>query len=299
MSRLRFRESFFIIFAAIESIKLTFPMKRFLFFILVLCGTSVLISAQTYQELSERALDRVEADEPDQAEELFRQALKLEPTNPRNALIFSNIGMIQHRKREYDDAIESFTYALNIAPKAVPILLNRAAVYMELGKTDHAYTDYCQVLDGDKVNAEALLMRAYIYTIRRDYKAARMDYDCLLGIDPANYNARLGLATLNQKEKKFNAAVGLISKLIAEHPGDAVLYVARAGLEVDMEHIDLALIDLEEAIRLDADAPDAFILRGEIYLSQKKKALAKQDFEKAIRLGVPQSDLRVQIQQCR
>lgn len=60
---------------------------------------------------------------------------------------------------------------------AVPILLDRAAIYMEMGKTDRAYTDYCQVLDEDKQNKEALLMRAYIYVLRRDYPAARMDYN--------------------------------------------------------------------------------------------------------------------------
>jgi len=274
-------------------------MKRFLLFILVICGISVLTSAQTYQELSERALALIDADEPEQAEAVFRQALKLEPSNPRNALIFSNIGTIQRSMGRYDDAVESFTFALNIAPVAIPILLNRATTYMELGKTDHAYVDYCQVLDGDKANAEALLMRAYIYVIRRDYKAARIDYDRLLEKDPGNYNARLGLVTLNQKEKKFSDAVDVISKLIVEYPNDPVLYVARAGVEVDMEHTDLALIDLEEAIRLDPKAADAFILRGEVYLSQKKKAMARQDFEKAIQLGVPQSDLRTQIQQCR
>lgn len=274
-------------------------MKRFLLLVLVVCGISVLTFAQTYQELSERALALVEEDELEEAEDMFRRALKLEPGNPRNALIFSNIGTIQRSTGKYDDAVESFTLALNIAPKAIPILLNRATTYMELGKTDHAYVDYCQVLDGDKTNAEALLMRAYIYIIRRDYKAARIDYDRLLEKDPTNYNARLGLVTLNQKEKKFSEAVDVISKLITEYPNDAVLFIARAGVEVDMEHTDLALIDLEEAIRLDPKAADAFILRGEVYLSQKKKLLARQDFEKAIQLGVPQSDLRAQIQQCR
>lgn len=274
-------------------------MKRFLLLVLVVCGISVLTFAQTYQELSERALALVEEDELEEAEDMFRRALKLEPGNPRNALIFSNIGTIQRSTGKYDDAVESFTLALNIAPKAIPILLNRATTYMELGKTDHAYVDYCQVLDGDKTNAEALLMRAYIYIIRRDYKAARIDYDRLLEKDPTNYNARLGLVTLNQKEKKFSEAVDVISKLITEYPNDAVLFIVRAGVEVDMEHTDLALIDLEEAIRLDPKAADAFILRGEVYLSQKKKLLARQDFEKAIQLGVPQSDLRAQIQQCR
>lgn len=276
-----------------------YPMKRFILLATLVCLTSLFASAQTYQELSEKALQLIDSNQLQEAEDTFRQALRLEPGNPHNALLFSNIGTIQRRQRKYDDALESYTYALNIAPKAIPILLNRATTYMELGKTDRAYVDYCQVLDGDKTNEEALSMRAYIYILRRDYKAARIDYTNLLEKVPTNYSARLGLATLNQKEKKFADALEIINKMIAEYSQDAVLYIARADVEFEMGHTDLALIDLEEAIRLNPESSDAFLLRGEIYLSQKKKSLAKQDFEKAIQLGVPQSDLYAQLKQCR
>ena len=144
--------------------------------------------AQTYQQLSEKAIECIEKDSLPQAEELLLQALKLEPKNAKNALLFSNLGLVQRRLGEFDKALESYSFALNFAPLAVPILLDRAAIYMEMGKTDRAYTDYCQVLDEDKQNKEALLMRAYIYVLRRDYPAARIDYNRLLELDPQSYS---------------------------------------------------------------------------------------------------------------
>lgn len=71
-------------------------------------------------------------------------------------------------------------------------------------------------------------MRAYIYMLRRVYKGARLDYQRLLEIDPKNYNGRLGLATLEQKENKFREALDILNQLLVEFPEDAVLYVARA-----------------------------------------------------------------------
>ena len=59
------------------------------------------------------------------------------------------------------------------------------------------------------------------------------------------------------------------------------------------------MIDLEEALKLNSSQTEAYLMRGQIYLSQKKKSLAKQDFEKAISLGVPQAELRGVLQQCR
>ena len=162
------------------------------------------------------------------------QALKLEPKNAKNALLFSNLGLVQRRLGEFDKALESYSFALNFAPLAVPILLDRAAIYMEMGKTDRAYTDYCQVLDEDKQNKEALLMRAYIYVLRRDYPAARIDYNRLLELDPQSYSGRLGLATLEQKEGKFREALEILNKMLAATPEDATLYIARADVEREM-----------------------------------------------------------------
>ena len=229
----------------------------------------------------------------------------LEPANPHNALLFSNLGTIQRRQRQYEQALESYNFALNIAPRAVPILLNRAAVYMELGRNNLAQADYSLVLDLEKNNEEALLMRAYIYMQQREYKMAKADYERLL--NPASYNGRLGLATLEQKEGKYEEALSVLNNMIAT-TGEtsqlsssqyAMLYVARAGVEKDLNHIDMALVDLEEAIRLDSSQPEIYLMRGEIYLAQKKKDLAKRDFEKAVSLGVPQADLRDLLQQTR
>ena len=272
-------------------------MKHLLFFLFLYLPLSV-VSAQSYKELSEQAIESIEIDSLERAEKLLLQALKLEPKNPHNALLFSNLGLVQRGLRRYDDAIESYTFALNIAPLAVPILLNRGAIYLEMGMSDRAYIDYCQVLDTDEVNAEALLMRGYIYTLRRDYKAARIDYNRLLELDEQSYSGRFGLATINQKEGKFREALDILNTLLVENPADATLYVARAGVEEEMGHAELAMIDIEEAIRLQSTLVEAYLMRGEIYLKQKKLSLARQDFEKAISLGVPQTDLHEQLKQC-
>lgn len=263
--------------------------------------------SQTYQELSERAVAATEQDSLELSKQYIGQAMRTEPANPHNALLYSNLGTIQRRQHQYEQALESYTMALNIAPRAVPILMNRAALYLELGKGELARIDYSLVLDLEKDNQEALLMRAYIYMNRRDYKFARADYEHLLKLAPQSYNGRLGLATLERKEGKYDAALVLLNAMLAgqeEATGlsasqRAVLYVARAGVEQEMKHTDLALLDLEEAVRLDASQPEAYLMRGQIYLSQKKKNLARRDFEKAVSLGIPQADVRELLQRCR
>lgn len=275
-------------------------MKKLIFLIVCLLASNMPVFSQTYQELCDRVITYTEQDSLSQAEDYIRQALKLEPANPHNALLFSNLGTIQRRQHQYEQALESYNFALNIAPRTVPILLNRAAVYLELGKNNLAQADYSLALDLEKDNEEALLMRAYIYMQQRDYKMAKADYERLLRINPASYNGRLGLATLEQKEAKYEEALVILNDMLAakgEHSQlsdsqRAMLYVARAGVEKDMQHVDMALLDLAEAIHLDESQIEAYLIRGEIYLAQKKKDLAKRDFEKAISLGIPQAAVR-------
>lgn len=94
--------------------------------LILLFSFPVALCAQTYQQLSEKAIEYIEMDSLHKAEELLLQALKLEPKNAKNAMLFSNLGLVQRRMGEYDKALESYSFALNFAPLAVPILLDRA-----------------------------------------------------------------------------------------------------------------------------------------------------------------------------
>lgn len=174
--------------------------KKIVILLLSLFGMQ--LYAQTYEEYTEQALRYVEKDSLQQAIVAFEKALESDPTNQRNSLLFSNMGTVQRKLGKTTDAIKSYTYALNIAPKAIPILLNRATVYFETNQFDHAFIDYSTVLDKDPNNAEALLMRAYIYMTKEEFAAAKDDYERLLELDPNNLSAVLGYATLHQKEKK-------------------------------------------------------------------------------------------------
>ncbi len=282
-------------------------MKKVLLFIF-LAGTFWLPAlSQTYDEWCERAVTATEQGNFDLAEDCIRQALKLEPANPRNALLFSNLGTIQRSQRRYEQALESYRLALNMAPMSVPILMNHATLSLEMGHNDKARVDYSQVIELEPHNTEALLMRAYIYMQQRDYKFARLDYDTLLAVEPQNYSGRLGLATLCQREGRYEEALAILDGMLSDK-GGAIPYtmselasvrVARAGVELDMLKPDQALLDLDEAIRLDPRQSEAYLMRGRVHLMLEKKAQARRDLEKAVALGIPQGEVRELMNRCK
>ena len=247
--------------------------------------------AQTYDELIDKAMDAVEQDSLLQAENYFKEALRLEPANMRNSLLFSNLGTVQRRMGKRKEALESYSLALNKTPFSVTMLLNRASLLMEMNDLDRAYTDYCGVLDLDQKNPEALMFRAYIYMKRRQYQDARLDYRSYLEINPGDKTARLGMALVNQKDKRYHESLEDFNRLIVDYPEDVSLLKARAELEIEMNSFDLALLDLEYASKLAKDDPEIYVMCGDIYLLQNKKREAYNAFEKAIELGIPRPEL--------
>ena len=245
------------------------------------------LSAQTYDELITRAMDAVEKDSLYQAEVFFKKALKLEPANMRNALLFSNLGTIQRRMGQNKEALESYSLALNLTPYSVTMLLNRASLYLDMDYLDKAYLDYCTVIDLDAKNQEALQFRAYIYMRRRQYQEAKNDYQSLLEVIPDDKTARIGMAMVNQKMLRYRDSLEEFNRLIVDYPKDASLLKARAELEVDMSSLEMALLDLESAAKLTPGDADIYVMCGEIYLAQGRKREAYRAFEKAIELGVP------------
>ena len=259
----------------------------------------VSMQAQTYHELVDRAMSCTLNDSLQQAEELFEKALQLEPSNARNALLFSNLGTVQKRLGKTDKAIESYTLALNITPYATSILLNRGALYLDRGLLDKAYLDYCNVIDLMPENLEARLFRAYIYMQQRKYDEARIDYNVIVGKDAKHKSARLGLVMLDQYQGKMMAAHDGLNLLVNDYPEDASLLKMRANLEVEENFLDAALADLEAAAKLNPKDAELCCQLGEVYLMLKKKDEAKHSFEKAISLGIPRSALQHRIKACK
>lgn len=282
-------------------------MKQLYTFILLALLTAASATAQSYTDLYERSVTALEQDSLQLAETLITQALKAEPANEHNALLFANLGWLQRRQHRYEEALDSYTYALNFAPLSVSILMDRATLLLEMGRDERARVDYSLVLDLDRHNQEALLMRAYIYQRERNYKAAHADYDSLLSVAPRHYQGRLGLATLYQKEQKYEPAMMLLNTLVEEErqadtPDSqrlAVLHLAKAYVEWEQGWAEPALMDLEASMQAHAQLSEAYLLQGQILLSQGKKRPAKNCFLRARELGVSDAELREWMQQCK
>ena len=80
-------------------------MKRLICYILFICCCAFNTWAQTYDDFVEKSLNAIEADSLLAAENYIRQAIEAEPDNPINAMLLSNLGTIQRRRQQYEQAL--------------------------------------------------------------------------------------------------------------------------------------------------------------------------------------------------
>ena len=172
-----------------------------LFLSLFLCIFPQLVLAQTYDELIDLSFKYIDGNDLPAAETSLVKAMELEPANPRNVLLLSNLGTIQRRLGKKDEAIISYTAALSRAPRNVTCLANRASLYAEMGQPENAITDYTSLLWIDGNNEDALYERGLLYLQIKNFSAAQTDFEKIVEINPNTLSGRMGIASLCKLRK--------------------------------------------------------------------------------------------------
>ncbi len=190
------------------------------------------------------------------------------------------------------DSLSAAVNLLAFHPDSIDLRLKKAAWNLELEQWQYAREEYDLILAHEPRNLAALYFRAYANTRLHRYNFARLDYESLLAIVPGNFEGRLGLALLNQADRHFSEALDGINMLVAAHPDSAVVWAARAGIEVEQEMLELAEYDFTEALKRDPDNRDYLLQRADLRKKLGMWDKAKEDLDRLVSLGVPKAALK-------
>lgn len=260
---------------------------------------TVTLSAQSYNDWVERSFGFMEANDLDNAEESLKSALRLEPANPQNCLLLSNLGTIQRQQGKPEDALLSYSSALMLMPKSILLLGNRAALYSELEKWDEAEADYTTILYLEQDHEESLYRRGVIRLQRGDTLAARTDFERILKSSATSWRGRMGVASMLKASGDYVMAAEMYSQIIKANDKNAELFLRRAEVYYLDNKLSKAANDINRSIELDTEDPLAYVVRGRIRFAQYDKISALKDYETAAEMGFKDPILRELIQKCR
>lgn len=200
---------------------------------------------------------------------------------------------VQAQSREaLRDSLRKATDQLDYHPDSIDLRLRKARWNMELEEWATAKSEYDKVLVTNPANIAALYYRAYCNDRLGRYNFARLDYQHLLTLVPGNFEARLGLALLNEKDHHYTEALDGINQLVAAHPDSAIVWAARAGIESERGMRELAAYDYGEALKRDPDNTDYLLARADLNIGLGNYADARRDLDRLVKLGTPKAALR-------
>jgi tetratricopeptide (TPR) repeat protein len=197
------------------------------------------------------------------------------------------------------DSLATLNSEIKKNPGSTDLRLKKAAVNIELNQWEYAVEEYGNVLRLEPKSLAALYFRAYAYMHLRQYAQAKADYETFLSVAPVHMEARLGLATVNEKMGRLTDATDELNRLVEMFPDSAMVWAARASFETTRQQYDMALYDWGEAISREPLNVDYVASQTDVLLALGRRDEARKQLEAAIDRGIPRGVLREWIARCK
>ena len=246
-------------------------------------------SISTYEEWITASFDALDENNNAQAEQCLKNAMKLEPANPQNGLLFVNLGTIQRNQQKYQDAEISYTCAISLLEENTVAFSTRASLYAEMEEYQKAIDDYSVIIGRNPENEDALYERALCRLMNNDTVGARFDLETIDKFNPKSAKSRLGMAMVYKAMGENAMAVELYDALIKVNPNSWSLLRDRAEVYFFSKRLGAALIDIDKSISMNGKDPLSYFLRAKIRWAKGDREYARRDLNRAVELGLPQS----------
>lgn len=260
---------------------------KFLFFFLlfwqVLLPETLSASSDRYLALSDSADYYIGQENWQRAESFIIEALRLEPANFSNSLLFSNLGVIRTNQGKFPEALDAFNLGLNIAPSSTILLNNRARTYIFTGEKEKALDDIIKSLSIDSLQPRQLMIKGNLLIEMGKYDEAKIDFENLIQNFRGEVGGYAGLGRLAEKKGDFDSAIDFYEKELTINENQDILS-AVILLLIDSENYRKAMQEINKGLEKFPENPDFHIWKGHLLqksflrdeaLEERNKALSK------------------------
>jgi tetratricopeptide (TPR) repeat protein len=235
-------------------------------------------------------------------------------------------GVEFYNSKNYNDAIEQFTEAIELKTDYVDAYVKRAESYMAIDKAEDAVDDYRRALAFDDNNEDLYYDAGIIYyELKNDSLAIEMlnevlaikrsyiqTYPYLVKLYLRNDNKEKGLAiskqwvSQNRTElsyyyegiaydslKQFSNSLNSYSNSIKMNSKFIDGYIAKSRSELNLSRYAGAYTSVNKAISLDKNNVEAYVLKSEIGIANKDFPNAINDISRAIVLEPDNKELYI------
>lgn len=206
--------------------------------------------------------------------ESYTKAIELEP---ENAVFYNDCGCAYESMNMHDKAIEEYETAMELNPNEAIFYCNRGDAYSNLGSYDKAFNDYKKALELDSKCSSAYMGRGDLYELLGNNSKAIDEYSKAIMAASDNdllYNNR---GYLYLKLEDYDKAIDDLNKAIELAPDYANPYKHYGTVLKKKGDYKAAIDYLTTAISLKPNYKEAYLERAEVYRMMGEEEKAKAD----------------------
>ena len=250
--------------------------------------TAVAIDPESEEDpyfiLMGEAQKAIEEEKYEEAAARLIDAIGIEPGNPANLILKSNLGMVYSCLGRDSLAIATLDDVTNQAPNMSAAILNRGRIKLKINDNEGAYNDFCRVIEIDSVNADARYFRGMMALYGGNKSMAENDFKKLEQIQPTRTRTFAALGTLYSMTGRERQAVGYLTKLIEADPTPEY-YSTLAGCYLVLEELSEASSLIAEGLKRFGHDPELYYYRAWLNRDRFRLDDSHEDARLAIKYG--------------
>ena len=238
----------------------------------------------TYKEQADEAGNPKEKNEKhQQAIKSFTEAINL---MPQFAEAYGTRSFISRIEGDFDNAVADATKAIELNPRSAVAYTQRGSIYRAKGELNKAIDDFTKAIALDRGNAIAYSARGEVYLSASDFDSAIIDFkkSIIMGMRSPKNHTVLG-CTYHEKGDYDNALANF-NEAIRLKSDHSLAYMGRGEVYLSKGEIKLAIEDSNMAIKLNPELDPPYYTRGEARLHLQEWDKAKADLNVAKNKGV-------------
>lgn len=263
---------------------ISYSMWKCVLSLFIIAPAIAFASSPQYIALADSADNYMKRERWDAAEKTIIKALRLEPANFSNSLLFSNLGVAQTNLGKYDDALESFRLGLSIAPNSSTLHNNRARTLLYKGRKEEAFEDIIKSLEIDSIQEWPLQMKGLLLLEKDKLDEAKEIFLSLSHNFPYNDVAIAALGKIAEKEGDNETALKYYDEAL-RLADDPETRSWRILLKISMDRYSDASADIREGIEKYPENPFFYVWRGYLHRLNYRREEANADKKIAISKG--------------
>lgn len=239
-----------------------------------------------YLQLADSARFFISSENWSEAARCTREALRLDPGNVGNVMLFSNLGLATGMDGKIGEAMQCFDIALSRAPKSIPVLTSKAKIQIKASDESGAMETIDTILRLDSLAQWPLQTRGLLRMRAGEYEAAFNDFKTLAKNYPDNTWGPGGMAKCMEIQGYLSEAAGYYRDAIERtSPEDDDRVEFQLGMIENLGHtgkLAEALDAAKEALSEHPHDGRLYLLRGWI----KKQLLIYREAEADKKLAI-------------